>query len=213
MVGDSGQATLKNSSILIAGIGGLGSLVSQLMVRSGIGTLHLVDDGVVDAPDLNRQILYRKGDIGRNKATVAKERLEEIGLDTRIICHHRRIVQEGPIPDGIHGIVDCLDNFNGRYILDDWAQQACVFLVHGGIHGWWGQITSVVPEKTPRLREIFHGAEGSKETIPVIGPVPALIASLQAIETIKLLLGEEGTLMNHMLLIHLEDYSIKKIPL
>lgn len=212
IVGESGQTALKNSSVLIAGAGGLGSLVLHLLARSGIGTLHLMDDGVVDAPDLNRQILYGAGDIGKKKVDVAREKLEGLGLGTRIFCHFRRITSDEAVPEGIHGIVDCLDNFEGRYILDDWVHEEGIFLVHGGIHGMWGQITSVIPGKTPTLRDIFLNAAGSKETIPVIGPVPAMVASLQAIETIKLLLNQENSLANQMLLIHLKDYTIQKIP-
>ena len=84
VIGEKGQKKLMESSVLIAGCGGLGTHVAQQLVRLGIGRIYLVDNGIIDAPDLNRQILYYRDDIGRKKGEVIEERINAIGLDTKI---------------------------------------------------------------------------------------------------------------------------------
>lgn len=198
---------------MIAGAGGLGTNVSQHLVRWGIGSLHIVDTGTIDEPDLNRQVLFFKKDIGRKKVEVAKERLDTIGLITKIFIYDINIDESFVLPEGINGVIDCLDNFETRYILDDKIHKKGIFLIHGGVYGLCRQITSVVPGKTPCLREIFSNIKGDGETIPVAVQTPAVVASLQVTEAINLICNREKNLTNKLLFIDLNDYSFKKIEL
>ena len=91
IVSERGQRKIEGASLMVAGIGGLGTNVCMHLVRAGIGTLHLVDDGLLDAPDLNRQILYASADLGKSKVLAAKERLDELGMNTRIFAHNLKI--------------------------------------------------------------------------------------------------------------------------
>ena len=213
VIGEKGQKKLMESSVLIAGCGGLGTNVAQQLVRLGIGKIYLVDNGIIDAPDLNRQILYYRGDIGRKKGEVIEERINAIGLITDVIISKEKITENFDLPEGIIGIVDCLDNFETRYILDDLVHKKKLFLIHGGIRSMCGQITTIIPGKTPSLRKIFGNIKGKKEVIPIIGQTPSVIASLQAIEVVKLVCGLNNTLVNRMLFIDLNDYTFKTIEL
>lgn len=213
VIGEKCQERLEKSSILIAGIGGLGTNVAQQFIRAGISELHIVDDSLIDAPDLNRQILYCKKDIGRKKVEVAKERLDLIGLNTKISIYENKIDDNFNLPEGIIGVVDCLDNFKTRYILDEQVHKKNVFLIHGGIHDLYGQITTIIPGKTRSLKEIFSNMRDKKDIIPVIGPVPTIVASIQVLETIKIICKMENNLINKLLFVNLNDYSFKIIEL
>ncbi len=216
LIGEDGKEILKNASILVAGVGGLGTNAGMLLARAGVGTLHLVDNGILDAPDLNRQILYHKNDIGRKKVEIAKERLDTLGLGTKIFAEHTLIDDNYSLPPDIDGVVDCMDNFEARYILDDRVHQYAkkIFFVHGGIHSLHGQLTSIIPGKTQSLHQLFGGQSSQQDTpIPVIGAVPSIIASLQVVETIKLLLNMDNNLINRLLVMDLNDYSFRTIEL
>ncbi|MCP4146187.1 MAG: HesA/MoeB/ThiF family protein [bacterium] len=214
LIGEEGQAKLEKTSLLIAGVGGLGTNVAMQLARAGIGTLHLVDKGILDAPDLNRQILYHKDDIGRKKVDIARQRLDALGLNTKIITHHQTIDNDYAMPENIDGVVDCMDNFEARYILDDLIHKRGVFFVHGGIHSFIGQVTTFLPGKTQTLRELFGEQDAKQDVpIPVIGAVPAIVGSIQVVETIKIICGMENNLINRILLIDLNDYSFKIIDL
>lgn len=214
VVGSKGQEKIRRASVMVAGMGGLGTNVSMHLVRAGMGTLHLVDNGLLDPPDLNRQILYTREDLGRPKVVLAKEKLEGLGMVSRIIAHQQRIDQDFILPDGITGVIDCMDNFPARYILDSLIVPRKIFLVHGGIHDLYGQMTTIMPGETGSLAELFSSSEGGHDgPIPVIGAVPAMVASLQALEAIKLICGLPNTLKNRLLFIDLSTYQFKTIDL
>ena len=116
---------------MVAGVGGLGATVSQLLVRAGVGKLYLVDDGIVDWPDLNRQLLYGEGDIDREKLPLAKERLSAINSTTEISLIEGPIDKNFVMPTDLNAVADCLDNYSSRFLLDELTPEG-VFLVHGG---------------------------------------------------------------------------------
>ncbi|MCP4219295.1 MAG: HesA/MoeB/ThiF family protein [bacterium] len=214
LLGREGQEKLGNASLLVAGVGGLGTNVAMQLIRTGIGTLHIVDKGILDAPDLNRQILYHQKDIGRKKVDVAMERLHPIDMQTKIIPHFQTINENFQLPEGICGVVDCMDNFEARYILDDLVHEKGKFFVHAGIHSLIGQVTTIWPGKTRSLRELFAGMDPGQDTpIPVIGAVPSIIASLQVVETTKLICDLDNNLINKILYMDLGDYSFRIIDL
>jgi len=189
---------LSSSSVLVAGLGGLGSFVAELLTRIGVGHLFLVDYKVVDEPDLNRQILYTREDLGKRKVEAAKNRLSLINPKVNIEGVFGKI-EEIEFPD-VDVIVDCLDTFKSRFFLEKVAWKKRLPMVHGGVLGFTGQITVLFPGKTRRLSEIFPDAQ-DVESPQVFPSAVALVAAQQVSETIKLICGYEDSLLLNRLLV------------
>ncbi len=203
---------LKNSSLLVAGVGGLGCTVSQLLLRLGLGELYLLDKGIVDEPDLNRQILYDFGDVGEKKVDVALRKLSGVSPGARIKALFVDIASEDfHLPNGIIGVVDCLDNWRSRFRLESLAREKGVFLVHAGVREMYGQITTVLHPDTPSLEEIF-GSPPEEDTPQVYPPLVVAVASLQVWETVNALLGTPR-LLGKLLVLDLWNLSLEVISL
>ncbi len=201
LFGREGQDRLKEAEIFIAGAGGLGSPVSIYLAVAGVGTLSLADPDVVDRTNLNRQVLHREPDIGRKKVESARERLQELNPDITVRASVARIgkANAAKLVGKADGIVDCLDNYPGRYILNGVALDRKIPLFHGAVRGLYGQATTIIPEKTPCLSCIFPGAPPGEEC-PVVGVTPGIIGLVQATEVLKFLLGTGELLENRLLL-------------
>ena len=201
LFGEEGQERLKEAEIFIAGAGGLGSPVSIYLAVAGVGTLTVVDSDVVDQTNLNRQILHRDRDIGERKAVSAGEKLRELNPDVNIRALDTHIGEEnaGVLVGEADGIVDAMDNFPTRYLLNRVAIAKGIPLFHGAIRGMYGQATTIIPGKTPCLACIFPKAPPG-EVFPVVGVTPGLIGMVQATEVLKFLLGEGDLLANRLLL-------------
>ncbi len=204
------QEKLSLSHVLVAGVGGLGSPVCQQLVRLGVGNLHIVDRGILDPPDLNRQVLYTTADLGKAKVAVAAPALEQIGMGTRVFPYQVTIDATFELPEEIDYVIDCLDNFEARYFLDDAVQKRGIPMVHGGIHGMFGQLTTILPGQTQSLRSLFGDmVPDLKGKIPVMAPIPSLIASFQVTEFVKLFCQLDHTLVGRLIRIDLTDYSFE----
>ena len=218
LFGDEGQERLKKAHIFIAGAGGLGSPVSIYLAVAGIGTITIVDMDVVDQTNLNRQILHCDRDIGRKKTTSAKEKLQAINPDITVNAIDVKIdeTNAADLVVGAHGIVDAMDNYPTRYLLNNAAIAKGIPLFHGGIRGFYGQATTIVPGTTPCLKCIFPKSP-PKEVFPVVGVTAGFIGMVQANEVIKFLLGI-GELLTGRLLIwdgmqaHAEEICVERNP-
>jgi len=201
LFGDEGQEKLKNAHIFIAGAGGLGSPVSIYLAVAGVGHITIVDMDVVDQSNLNRQILHFDRDVGRKKTASAEEKLREINPDIVVTAIDRKIDETNAdqMIGNVDGIVDAMDNFTTRYLLNDVALRKKIPLFHGAIRGFYGQATTILPGKTPCLACIFPKAP-PKEVFPVVGVTPGFIGMIQATEVLKYLLGR-GNLLTGRLLI------------
>ena len=187
---ERGQKKLKNSHVLIAGVGGLGSLSSTYLTRAGIGHITIVDNDHVELSDLNRQILYQDENIGERKVDSAHKRLLGMNPHVKITPIFEKIQKENVlgIVKGAQVVVDGSDNFETRFLLNSVCVKEHIPFVYGGIDGFNGAITTIIPGKTPCLACIFKRTpKEEKDFLPVFGFVPGLIASLQSMETIKLL--------------------------
>jgi molybdopterin/thiamine biosynthesis adenylyltransferase len=188
--GEQTQRRLKGSTVFIAGAGGLGSPVSIYLAVAGIGHIRICDFDAPDWSNLNRQILHNHGRIGTNKAVSAKQTLEELNPDIKVTAITDRIVAENV--DDLAGdadiIVDCMDNFPTRYLLNESAIRKGIPLVFGSIWGMEGRLSFISPPETPCLKCIYPEAPPS-ETFPVVGATPGVMGSLQALEVIKYLTG------------------------
>jgi len=201
LFGEEGQEKLKRAEIFIAGAGGLGSPVAIYLAVAGIGTLTVVDSDVVDLTNLNRQILHHDRDIGKKKTVSAGEKLQEINPDVtiRAIDAHIDEMNAGDLVGRADGIVDALDNYPARYLLNRTALGKGIPLFHGAIRGLYGQATTILPGKTPCLSCIFPKPP-PPEAFPVVGVTPGLIAMVQATEVLKFLLGTGNLLSNRLFL-------------
>ncbi|MFA5348732.1 MAG: HesA/MoeB/ThiF family protein [Methanoregula sp.] len=217
-IGDDGQENLKKAHIFIAGAGGLGSPVSIYLAVAGVGTITLADNDVVELTNLNRQILHHDQDIGRKKTASAEEKLIALNPDITIETVDITIDESNAanLVGNADGIVDAMDNFPTRYLLNDVALGKKIPLFHGAIRGFYGQATTIVPGKTACLRCIFPRAP-PKEVFPVVGVTPGLIGMVQATEVLKYLLGS-GELLADRLFVwdgmqaHAEEIAVQRNP-
>ncbi len=200
--GEEGQRKLKKASVFIAGAGGLGSPAAIYLAAAGVGRLRIVDRDKVDLSNLNRQILHWDKDIGRVKVASAKDKLHMLNQDVRIEAIEATISEEN-VSDLIadcHVIVDALDNFPTRYLLNKAAIEKNIPFFHGGVYGFEGRAMTVIPGKSACFRCLYRkGVPESK--FPVIGVTPAVIGSIQAAEVIKYLVGI-GELLTDRLLVY-----------
>ncbi len=197
--GKDGQEKLKSAKVFIAGAGGLGSPVSYYLAAAGVGTLVIADMDRVELSNLNRQILHNSSNIGSGKVFSARDKLTMLNPDIEIITFDRRIESSSvdSMVGDADGIVDAMDNFDTRYLLNETAIEKNIPLFHGAVRGFHGQATTIIPNKTGCLRCLFPNAAPA-EVAPVIGTTPAVIGSIQANEVIKYLVGNGRLLTNRL---------------
>jgi adenylyltransferase/sulfurtransferase len=218
LFGEEGQEKLKSAHIFIAGAGGLGSPIAVYLAVAGIGTITVVDKDVVDQSNLNRQILHYDRDIGRKKTASAVEKLEALNPDITIKTIDIAIdgMNVAQLVGNADGIVDAMDNYPIRYLLNAVSQVKKIPLFHGAIRGMYGQATTIIPGKTPCLACIFPKAPPS-EIFPVVGVTPGIIGMVQATEVIKYFTGSGELLMNRLfiwdgMLAQAEEIIVEKNP-
>jgi len=207
-VGEEGQLKLLDSRILLIGAGGLGSPASLYLAAAGVGTLGIVDDDVVDASNLQRQIAHSTERLGEAKADSAKRTLQALNPDVDVKTYRERLTSENVdriLADGWDVIVDGADNFPTRYLVNDASVWHGIPVVHGSIYRFEGQATVFKPHEGPCYRCLFPQppppelapscAEGG-----VLGVLPGIVGSLQANEALKLALGVGEPLVGRLLL-------------
>lgn len=188
--GEETQRKLKNSTVFIAGAGGLGSPVSIYLAVAGVGNIIICDFDSPDWSNLNRQILHNHKRIGINKAISAKQTLEELNPDIKVSAITEKIVVENVdhLIGGSQLILDCMDNFPTRYLLNESAIRKKIPMVYGSIWGMEGRLSFIQSPETACLKCIFPEAPPS-EVFPVVGATPGVIGCLQAMEAVKFLTG------------------------
>lgn len=205
MIGEEGQARLRASSALVVGVGGLGSPAAYYLVAAGVGRVHLVDPGYLEVSNLNRQVLYTTEDIGRPKVLAAAERLSRLNPGVEVIPHTMSVYSpefEGLVKE-VDVVIDCLDNWPAREVLNRLAVKHRKPLVHAGVARWYGQATTVLPGRTACLACVYPKGMESESPIPVIGPTPGVLGAIEAAEAIRVLLGLVPGLAGKLLLVDL----------
>jgi len=205
-VGDTGQLKLLNSKVLLLGAGGLGSPAALYLAAAGVGTIGIIDMDVVDASNLQRQILHNLDRIGERKVDSAKKTLTAMNPDIDVVTYDTRLGADNieSIIDGYDVIVDGTDNFPTRYLVNDASLLKRIPVVHGSIFRFEGQITVFKPYDGPCYRCLIPEPPPA-ELAPscaeagVLGVLPGIIGSLQAMETIKLLLDLGDPLVGRLL--------------
>ena len=196
IIGREGQEKLKNSRVLVAGVGGLGGAAATYLTGAGVGLLRLVDNGRVELSNLNRQLIYSENDLGRLKVEAAAERLREINPDIEIEVLAEKINEENVsrILNGVDLVVDGQDNFKTRFILNDECIRRSIPFIHGAVQGFEGRLMNIIPGETPCLRCLIPKPPPERDVIPVIGAVAGVIGVLEALEAVKILLNSSDYL-------------------
>ncbi|CAN5538880.1 molybdopterin-synthase adenylyltransferase MoeB [soil metagenome] len=207
-VGASGQAALLRSRVLLVGAGGLSSPAALYLAAAGVGHLTLIDDDEVALSNLQRQILYSDADVGRKKVNAAADRLRAQNADVTVHTAAVRMTAqnaESLIAD--HDVViDGSDNFATKYVVADACQAAAIPLVYGAVLRFEGQVAVFSSEDGPSYRDLFPqpppaGSAPDCAEAGVLGVLPGIVGSLQALEAIKILLGHGSSLSGRLLLI------------
>jgi molybdopterin/thiamine biosynthesis adenylyltransferase/rhodanese-related sulfurtransferase len=206
-IGQEGQRTLLDARVLLIGAGALGSGAAYYLASSGVGTIGLVDDDVVEESNLQRQILHTTDRIGMLKTESARLSITALNPETNVVEHRERMTAENVerLIAGYDVILDGTDNFDTRYILNDAALKLRKPVVHGSIYRWDGQVTTFVPFVGPCYR-CMYPTQPPPELAPacsvagVLGVLPGIIGLLEANEVFKLLLGVGETLAGRLLM-------------
>ena len=203
-IGEQGQQKIQNASVLIVGVGGLGSPVALYLAAAGVGTLHLVDADVVSLSNLGRQILYNTTHLGKPKSTVAKQVLQDLNPEVQVVPHNVFLDQENALSlvEKADVVVDCCDNFATRYLLHDVCKQTGKPLVYGAIEGFEGLLTVFTTESSFTLQQLFDSATQTPSKA-VMGVTPGVLGSLQANEVLKIIANYGQVLFNKLLTVNL----------
>lgn len=210
--GEKAQLRLKKATALIAGLGGLGSPLALYLAAAGVGHLKLVDMDNVELSNLNRQVLHWDEDVGESKVNSALQKLQRSNPTIRVEGINLTIDDKNvlELAEDCDVILDAMDNFSVRYLLNAAAIAHRVPLIHGAVYGYEGRLTSVVPGKTACLECIYPHVP-PREVFPVLGTTPGVIALLQATEAIKSLTGTGVVLENEMLIYDGEMMNFDKV--
>jgi len=201
LFGEDGQEILRGTSVFIAGAGGLGSAISFYMAAAGFGKIRICDCDSVELSNLNRQILHANADVGRAKAKSAYETLTGINPEIEVEALVETISEENidQLLQGCDLIMDAMDNFPVRYLLNRSALERKIPLFHGAISGYQGQATTIIPGKTACLACVFPRAPPAS-VFPALGSTCGVIGSIQVTEAVKYVTGTGQLLENRLLL-------------
>ena len=205
-VGGKGQKKIIQAKVLIVGAGGLGSPAALYLAAAGIGTIGLIDSDVVDLSNLQRQVIHHTSDVGRSKVLSGKEKIQALNPDVNVVMYEERLTAGNAlkIVGGYDVVIDGVDNFPTKFLIND----ACFFagkpLVHGGILRFDGRVTTIIPKKSACYRCVFkkpppEGLVASCQEAGVIGVLAGIIGTIQATEVLKLILGIGRPLTDRLL--------------
>ncbi len=220
-VGDEGQRKLLGARVLLLGAGGLGSPAALYLAAAGVGTIGIIDMDVVDESNLQRQILHNLDRVGERKVDSAKKTLTAMNPDLDVITYDTRLGADNimDILQGYDVVVDGADNFPSRYLLNDASVKLVIPVVHGSIFRFEGQITVFDPHQGPTYRDLLPEPPPA-ELAPscaeagVLGVLPGIVGSIQALEAIKLILGLGDSLRGRLIAFDALEMSFReyKIP-
>ncbi len=219
-IGEEGQLKLLDARVLLLGAGGLGSPAALYLAAAGIGTIGIVDMDVVDESNLQRQILHNVERIGERKVESARRTIAALNPDVEVVTHDTRLGADNilEILEGYDVVVDGADNFPSRYILNDASVKLGIPVVHGSIFRFEGQVTVFDPRRGPTYRDMLPEAPPA-EFAPscaeagVLGVLPGIVGSLQALEAIKLILGIGEPLIGRLLTFDALEMSFREYTL
>jgi len=204
--GEEAQRTLKASTVFVAGCGGLGNPVATYLAMAGVGKLVLCDDDRTELSNLNRQFLHREDRLEENKALSAARSINALnsGIEIEPIVDRIDAGNIDNLAAGTDLIVDCLDNFQTRMILNDFSVRREIPMIFGSVHGMEGMVTTLIPPRTACLACLFPDSP-PEEVIPVLGPAPGVVGAIQSAEAVKLLTAKGNLLTGRLLVCNLSE--------
>lgn len=212
------QIRLCKSRVFVAGCGGLGGSVISLLARLGVGKLRFVDGDVFEASNLNRQLLCTTPGLGLSKALVARKTVREINPLVEAEATTEVITEESISQrlEGMNLAIDALDNLHARSLVFEGARKAHIPFIHGGVSGWWGQVSTFLPHSPFSLRDIYGkdtSRDPKEESMGVLGPTASLVANLQVFEALRVLLGKGPAYEGRLAYFDGETGMLEHVPL
>ncbi len=219
-VGEEGQLKLLDAKVLLLGAGGLGSPAALYLAAAGVGTIGVIDMDVVDESNLQRQILHNVDRVGDRKVDSAKKTLTALNPDVNVVTYDTRLGADNimEILEGYDVVVDGADNFPSRYLLNDASVKLGIPVVHGSIFRFEGQITVFDPRNGPTYRDMLPEPP-PPEMAPscaeagVLGVLPGIVGSVQALEALKLILGVGDSLRGRLVAFDALEMSFREFKL
>ena len=221
-IGTSGQKKIIQSKVLIIGMGGLGCPVAEFLARAGVGSLGIVDSDSIELSNIHRQSLYNNNDLKISKVKVAQKKLKKINPKIKIVCHRVRLnkYNASKIIKKYDYIVDGSDNFETKFLINDFCKKSKKFLVAGAISKFDGHIFTFdfKNKKTPCIRSFFQEKQISDDILNceyggILGTVAGIIGTIQANEILKKILNIGKDLNGNILVIDLLNLNFRKIKL
>ena len=221
-IGIFGQKKIIQSRVLIIGMGGLGCPVAEFLTRAGAGSLGIVDYDNVDLSNIHRQSLYNVSDIKKSKVLIAKKKLKKINSKTNIVCHNIKINKKNltKIIKKYDYIVDGSDNFETKFLINDFSKKFQKYLVTGAISKFDGHIFTFdfKNKETPCIRSFFQERKVSDDILNceyegVLGTVAGIIGTIQANEILKKILNIGKNLNGNILILDLLNLNFRKVKL
>ncbi|MBC8310580.1 MAG: ThiF family adenylyltransferase [Planctomycetes bacterium] len=207
-IGDGGQDAICNSTVAIVGVGALGCMSATMLARAGVGHIVLIDRDIVEKTNLQRQVLFTEDDAKTQqpKATAAKAHLTSVNSEIKITAHVEDLTSKNitRLLEGVDVIVDGLDNFNTRYLLNDFSIKTSVPFMFAGVIAGQGNVMTIIPEQTPCLRCLFPqppptGLQETCDTVGVLAPAIGIAASCQCMDVIKFVTGNKNKISKTLL--------------
>lgn len=203
-IGEEGQNKLLSSKVLVAGAGGLGSTVIANLSSAGIGKIGIIDSDKLEITNYNRQYIHKFSNLGKEKVYSAKEYISEFNPEIEVETYNFRLTNDNykDVVTGYDIIIDCFDSLDSKFLLNKIAVDLKKPLIHAGVSETNGQVTTIVPFETACLECLFgHFTEKEYQAKGVLSPVITTIASIQAMEAVKLILNIGTPLKNRLLCI------------
>lgn len=219
-IGVKGQRKLMNAKVLIIGAGGLGSPAALYLAAAGIGTIGIVDADVVDLSNLQRQVIHTTKDLGKEKVQSARETMEDINPDVKVVTYHEYVTSENilNLVEKYDFILDGTDNFPAKFLINDACVMAKKPYCHAGIIRFKGQLMTIIPGEGPCYRCVFKDPPPA-DAVPtckqagVIGAMAGVIGCLQALEAIKYITGTGELLVGNLLTFDALKMEFRKVRL
>lgn len=216
--GERGQAAVMAARVLLVGVGGLGSPVALYLAAAGVGTLGLLDADTVALSNLQRQVLHSTPDLRIPKVISAHRRLHALNPEVKLELHAARLLADNAdeLIARYDVVMDCCDNFATRYVLNDSCHRQGKALVYGAVSRFHGQLSVFLPDRGPCYRCLYPDeprGEPSGGELGLIGAVPGVIGTLQAIECLKLLAGFGEPLSGTLLLFDAQIARFREVAL
>jgi molybdopterin/thiamine biosynthesis adenylyltransferase len=215
--GEEGQNKLAAAKVVVFGAGGLGSPACTYLAMAGVGRIVVVDRDAAELSNLNRQFLHTEKDarIGKEKAISAMEKLNSLNPSINVIGKVADIGKDdlSEATKNADVLLDCLDNYAARMVVNDLCLKSRVPLVHAGIEGMSGHLTAIIPGRTPCLGCILPPEMAGRGRVPVLGAAAGVFGSIQAAEAVKIILNVGETLSGRLLIGDLMAQDWEVLPI